>query len=59
MENINKSIECSVNSCAHHRDRHCTLNSIQVGCTTSNVGKCAQTECASFRLGNNGTNCGC
>lgn len=57
MENINKSIECSVNSCAYHRDHHCTLNAIQVGCCDANVGKCEQTECASFRLGDHGTGC--
>ena len=37
MENINKNIECSVNSCAYHRDHHCTLNAIQVGCCDANV----------------------
>ena len=58
MVNTNKSIECSVNSCAYHRDHHCTLNAIQVGCCDANVGKCEQTECASFRLGDHGTGCG-
>lgn len=59
MDTINQSIECSVNSCVHHRDRHCTLNAIKVGCCSTNVGECGQTECASFRLGDHGTNCGC
>lgn len=60
MDSINKNIECSVNSCAYHREHHCTLNAIQVGHTESNVGNSAQTECASFRLGDHGTKCsGC
>lgn len=59
MDTINQSIACSVNSCAYHREHHCTLNSIQVGCTGTNVGKSDQTECASFRLGDHGTDCGC
>ena len=60
MDTINKNIECSVNSCAYHREHHCTLNAIQVGHTEANVGKAAQTECASFRLGDHGTQCsGC
>ena len=36
------------------------VNAIQVGHTEANVGKAAQTECASFRLGDHGTQCsGC
>ena len=59
MNTINKNIECTVNSCAYHREHHCTLNAIKVGHSAANVGKCDQTECASFRLGDHGTNCGC
>lgn len=58
MDTINKSIECSVNSCTYHRENHCTLNAIKVGCCDSNVCDCKETECASFRLGDHGTNCG-
>ena len=49
---INQSIKCSVKSCAYHgcdKD-YCTLNEIKVGC-------CDQTQCASFHLGDHGTNC--
>lgn len=58
---INQSIKCSVKSCAYHgcdKD-YCTLNEIKVGCTTSNVCDCTSTECASFKLGDHGTDCGC
>lgn len=58
-DKVNSSIQCSVKSCAHHgQDKdYCTLNSIKVGCCDTSVAKCAQTECASFNLGNNGTCC--
>ncbi len=57
----NPSIKCSVSSCAYHSGTAgaCTLGSIQVGCTQQNVADCACTECASFQLGDHGTNCGC
>lgn len=57
----NPSIKCSVRSCAYHTGKTdmCTLNAIQVGCTQNNVGKCDCTECASFKLGDHGTDCGC
>lgn len=59
--NGNPSIKCSVNSCAYHATGAdmCTLQAIQVGCTCQDVSKCEATECASFQLGNHGTNCGC
>lgn len=57
MDTINKSIECAVNSCAYHRDHHCTLNTIKVGCCNTDVGKPGETECASFKLGDHGTCC--
>lgn len=57
----NPSIKCSVNSCAYHSGASdsCTLQTIQVGCSCQNVSKCESTECASFQLGDHGTNCGC
>ena len=59
FDQTNPSIKCSVNSCAHHKDAHCTLNEIQVGCCQSSFSNCENTECASFKLGDHGTNCGC
>lgn len=56
-ERTNPSIRCSVSSCTHHRDQHCTLNEIRVGCTKSDACTCEATECASFQLGS--SNCGC
>ncbi len=56
---INQSIKCSVKSCAYHgcdKD-YCTLNEIKVGCCDPTVGCCDQTQCASFHLGDHGTNC--
>ncbi len=57
----NPSIKCSVSSCAYHSGAKdmCTLQAIQVGCTCKDVSKCESTECASFRLGDHGTDCGC
>ena len=59
--NGNPSIKCSVNSCAYHAasDGLCTLNEIKVGCSCQDVSNCTSTECASFQLGDHGTNCGC
>ena len=60
-EKANPSIKCSVNSCAYHNGQAqaCTLNEIKVGCCGTNVGNPAETECASFKLGDHGTSCGC
>lgn len=55
----NPSIRCSVNSCTHHKDQHCTLNEIRVGCTKNEVCNCEATECASFQLGDHGGKCSC
>ena len=55
----NPSIKCSVNSCAYHKDQRCTLNEIHVGCCQNSVCACKETECASFKLGDHGTSCGC
>ena len=61
-EKTNPSIKCSVNSCAYHHGQAqaCTLDSIKVGCCDANVSSCTGTECASFKLGDHGTQCtGC
>ena len=58
-QTTNPSIKCTVNSCTHHKDQRCTLNEIQVGHCQNNVGTCGETECASFKLGDHGTTCGC
>ena len=55
----NPSIKCTVNSCTHHKDQRCTLNEIQVGHCRNEVCQCGETECASFKLGDHGTTCGC
>ena len=60
--NGNPNIKCSVSSCAYHTPATgglCTLQGISVGCTQQNVTKCDCTECASFKLGDHGTDCGC
>ena len=58
-KNANPSIECSVTSCAYHctDKQYCSLNSIKVGHQGANVSTSGGTECASFELGNHGTNC--
>ena len=55
----NPNIKCSVNSCAYHNGQAqaCTLNEIKVGCCDSNVCNPAETECASFKLGDHGSAC--
>ena len=57
LNQTSPGIRCTVNSCTYHKDQHCTLNEIQVGCTQGNVGTCRETECASFQLGDHGTKC--
>ena len=59
--NGNPSIKCAVDSCAYHSSATdmCTLQAITVGCTQQDVCKCESTECASFKLGNHGSTCGC
>ena len=58
-KSCNTSIKCSVNSCAYHNDPYncCSLESIKVGCCDTNVANCGATECASFKLGDHGTQC--
>lgn len=50
-DHANKSIECTVRSCAHHCDsvNYCSLDRIQVGTHEENptVDQC--TDCMSFR----------
>ena len=57
----NTSIKCSVDTCAYHSGTQncCSLESIKVGCCDCSPTKCEGTECASFKLGDHGTNCGC
>ena len=58
-KNANPSIECSVTSCAYHccDKQYCSLNTIKVGHQDTNVATRGGTECASFQLGDHGTNC--
>ena len=46
----NKSIECTVNQCAHHCDmeNYCALNKIRVGTHESNPTMDQCTDCLSF-----------
>ena len=52
-KSCNTSIKCSVSNCAYHTGAGscCSLDSIKVGCTSSNPTKCEGTECVSFKLG--------
>lgn len=59
LDQTNPSIKCTVNSCAYHKNQHCTLNEIQVGCCQNTVAAPKETECASFKLGDHGASCGC
>ena len=59
LNQTNPSIKCTVNSCSHYKDQRCTLNEIQVGHCQNSVCDCKETECASFKLGDHGTACGC
>ncbi|MCL2386671.1 MAG: DUF1540 domain-containing protein [Defluviitaleaceae bacterium] len=46
---MTNSINCNVNSCRHNdQARHCTLNSVTVGCSTATPHACCDTECDSF-----------
>jgi len=58
-KNANPSIECTVTSCAYHCNdkQYCSLNTIKVGHQGANVATPGATECASFELGDHGTNC--
>lgn len=51
MKEVNDCIRCSVSTCAHHDAiaRHCTLKSIQVGCSQNKPKCCESTQCASFQ----------
>ncbi|MBQ2896707.1 MAG: DUF1540 domain-containing protein [Clostridia bacterium] len=50
MDNINKSIACTVTSCKYHSDseNYCTLNNINVGTHEANPTKSECTDCNSF-----------
>ncbi|MBQ4104969.1 MAG: DUF1540 domain-containing protein [Clostridia bacterium] len=59
--NINKSIHCSVYSCAYNNREqgYCKLDSIKVGTHESNPTEKKCTDCESFMLGNCGSStCG-
>jgi len=47
----NKSIECTVRSCAHHCDHenYCSLDKIMVGTHEGNPTQDQCTDCMSFR----------
>ena len=49
--NANKSIECTVRTCANHCDKenYCSLDRILVGTHESNPTQDACTDCMSFR----------
>ena len=48
----NRSIKCSVSSCAHHcqSEDYCGLNTIQVGTHEANPTMDQCTDCQSFKL---------
>lgn len=48
----NKSIHCSVQSCAHHckTQQYCGLDAIQVGTHEANPTKMECTDCQSFQM---------
>ena len=50
-ENANKSIECTVQSCAYHCDKanYCSLDRILVGTPEANPAMDQCTACKSFR----------
>ena len=51
MNNVNKSIECTVQSCANHsgKENYCSLERILVGTHESNPAMDQCTDCMSFR----------
>lgn len=54
MDNINKSIACTVTACKYHSDceNYCTLNNINVGTHEANPTKSECTDCNSFECKN-------
>lgn len=48
---INESIKCSINNCAHHAQEkdYCTLNEIKVGTHEANPTVKECTDCESFK----------
>ncbi|MBQ9493370.1 MAG: DUF1540 domain-containing protein [Oscillibacter sp.] len=48
----NRSIQCTVNSCAHHcqNEQFCALDSIQVGTHEEHPTEVECTDCMSFRV---------
>ena len=51
-ETPNRSIRCTVNSCAHHcgEQQFCALDSIQVGTHEEHPTQAECTDCMSFRV---------
>ena len=51
MENINRSIRCSVEQCVHHCNScdYCSLDKISVGTHENNPSQEQCTDCLSFR----------
>lgn len=41
------AILCKVDTCVYHKDEHCTLQEIEIGCLTTAEDK-TQTDCLSF-----------
>ncbi|MGN0453437.1 MAG: DUF1540 domain-containing protein [Ruminococcus sp.] len=56
---VNRSIHCSVYSCAHNNNEqgYCKLDSIKIGTHESNPTEKKCTDCESFSLSDCG--CGC
>lgn len=54
MDNINKSIACTVTNCKYHSDseNYCTLNNISVGTHEANPTEPKCTDCNSFECKN-------
>ena len=52
MNYENKSIHCTVTSCANHSEKadYCALESIQVGTHETNPTQSACIDCMSFRV---------
>lgn len=50
-QNTNSSIRCSVDTCRHYSQDHCTLDQIKVGTKGMRAKEAAGTECDSFHAG--------
>ncbi len=54
MENVNKSIQCTVEQCRHHCKSHdyCSLDTVQIGTHECDPSMEQCTDCLSFRAKN-------